>query len=158
LAQTQAGGLACTIVSASYDAKVGALSFELDIALVTPSDAELARELVRRAVLDLGSLGLRPEILHEGFIPPLAPTAASLTLLDIYRGAAREVGLSVSGQLGEGQTDAGWAAQAGVPVLCGIGPVGGLAHQPGEFIDVHTLVPRAQAAALTALRAQTISK
>ncbi len=39
----------------------------------------------------------------------------------------------------------------GAPTLCATGPVGGKAHTPEEFLQVDSLVPRAQAAARTIL-------
>ena len=38
------------------------------------------------------------------------------------------------------------------PLICGVGPVGGKAHSPEEYLELDTIVPRAQAAALTILR------
>jgi glutamate carboxypeptidase len=40
----------------------------------------------------------------------------------------------------------------GCPTLCAVGPVGGNAHTPEEYLEVESLVPRAQALALTILR------
>jgi glutamate carboxypeptidase len=36
--------------------------------------------------------------------------------------------------------------------LCAVGPVGGRGHSPEEYMEVDTLVPRAQALALAILR------
>jgi glutamate carboxypeptidase len=36
--------------------------------------------------------------------------------------------------------------------LCAVGPVGGKAHSPEEYLEVASLVPRAQAMALTIVR------
>ena len=46
----------------------------------------------------------------------------------------------------------GFTAGVGCPTLCGVGPVGGNAHTPEEYLEVDTLVPRAQAMALAILR------
>ena len=35
----------------------------------------------------------------------------------------------------------------GAPTLCAVGPVGGLAHSPEEYMEVESFVPRAQAMA-----------
>jgi glutamate carboxypeptidase len=40
----------------------------------------------------------------------------------------------------------------GCPTLCAVGPVGGNAHTPEEYLEVDSIVPRAQALALTILR------
>jgi glutamate carboxypeptidase len=41
-----------------------------------------------------------------------------------------------------GASDANNVAQAGVPVLDGLGPIGGLDHSPDEYIEVSSIVPR----------------
>jgi glutamate carboxypeptidase len=40
----------------------------------------------------------------------------------------------------------------GCPTLCAVGPVGANAHTPEEYLEIESLVPRAQALALTILR------
>jgi glutamate carboxypeptidase len=40
----------------------------------------------------------------------------------------------------------------GAPTICAVGPVGGNAHTPEEFLRVDSLVPRAQACARAILR------
>ena len=45
-----------------------------------------------------------------------------------------------------------FAAAVGAPTICGTGPVGGKVHSPEEFLELSSIVPRAQALALTVLR------
>ena len=56
------------------------------------------------------------------------------------------------GEATGGCADSGLTAAVGAPTLCATGPVGGRVHTPDEYLEVATIVPRAQAAALTALR------
>ena len=51
-----------------------------------------------------------------------------------------------------GCADSGFAAATGTPTICAVGPVGGRAHSPDEYLEIDTLVPRAQALALAVLR------
>ena len=51
-----------------------------------------------------------------------------------------------------GCADSGFTAAAGTPTICAVGPVGGKAHTPDEYLEIDTLVPRAQALALAVLR------
>lgn len=83
---------------------------------------------------------------------PLVETAASRALFDAYVDAAGAVGFATGGEFSGGSADSGFTAAAGVPTLCGTGPVGGKVHTPDEWLKVSTMVPRAQAIALTALR------
>jgi glutamate carboxypeptidase len=48
-----------------------------------------------------------------------------------------------------GCADSGFAASAGAPTICGVGPVD-KAHTEEEYIEIATLAQRARVAALTA--------
>ncbi len=73
----------------------------------------------------------------------------SAALFERYRQAAATVGFAVEGEFTGGCADSGFTAALGVPSLCGLGPVGGKAHTEREFCRLETLVPRAQALALS---------
>ena len=90
-------------------------------------------------------------IKSEGRFLPLFETDASRKLLADYTQAAKEVGFTVAGEFTGGCADSGFTASVGAPTLCATGPVGGDAHTPREYCRIDTLVPRAQAAALTIL-------
>ena len=51
-----------------------------------------------------------------------------------------------------GCADSGFASATGTPTICAVGPVGGRAHSPDEYLEIETLVPRAKALALAVLR------
>jgi glutamate carboxypeptidase len=80
--------------------------------------------------------------------PPLVRTAAIAAAAARARDRAASLGL----QLGEGSaggvSDANLAALAEVPVLDGIGPVGGGAHALDEWVDLDSLVDRTALIAL----------
>ena len=61
--------------------------------------------------------------------------------------------MTVAGEFSGGCADSGFTAAVGTPTLCGTGPVGGNAHSPEEYLEVTSLVPRAQAMALAILGA-----
>src|ERR1700677_1130760 len=86
-----------------------------------------------------------------GEFAPLMATPESMALLRFYQGAAADLGFSVDAEFSGGCADSGFAAQKGSATLCGLGPVGGGAHSPGEYIDLDTIVTRPQALALTIL-------
>ena len=81
---------------------------------------------------------------------PLLATTESTGMFEHYRGTAGDLGFEVGAERTGGCADSGFAANVGAVTLCGTGPVGGRAHTSDEYI--HTLVPRAQAAALTIFR------
>jgi glutamate carboxypeptidase len=77
----------------------------------------------------------------------------SKILFDAYRAAAKDAGLpDISGEFAGGCADSGFTASVGAPTICAVGPVGGNAHTAQEYLDLDSIVPRAQALALAILR------
>jgi len=77
----------------------------------------------------------------EGY-PPLPNNAATDKLAaraqGIYSGLGRTLATGGNG----GASESALAADAGVPALDGLGPVGGGFHSDGEFLELDTLTPR----------------
>lgn len=96
--------------------------------------------------------GTSARITQERTFLPLVQSAASKSLLELYTRSASELGFGVAGEFSGGSADSGFTAAAGVPTLCGTGGVGGKVHTPDEWLKLSTLLPRAQAIALTAMR------
>ncbi len=95
--------------------------------------------------------GSESRILREGNFLPLEQDEASRQLLEAYGRSAAGLGFQVSGEATGGSADSGFTAALGAPTLCGTGPVGGNAHTDEEWCRIDTMVPRAQALALTIL-------
>jgi glutamate carboxypeptidase len=75
----------------------------------------------------------------------------STRLLGLYQQQAQAIGFSVEGEFTGGCADSGFTASLGIPTLCGLGPVGGKVHTDREYLELDTLVPRAQALVATIL-------
>lgn len=90
-------------------------------------------------------------VTHEGIFLPLTASEASLGLLARYQARAKELDMKVEGEFTGGSADSGLTASVGAPTLCATGPVGGDVHTEREWMRVATIVPRAQALALTIL-------
>jgi glutamate carboxypeptidase len=88
----------------------------------------------------------------KGEFLPLVQDEASRTLFDGYQAATRAVGLEIEGEFSGGCADSGFTSAVGCPTLCSVGPVGGKAHSPDEYLEVASLVPRAQGLALAIAR------
>ncbi len=82
------------------------------------------------------------KISYEDVHPPMPRTAAIETLEVVTKRLANELGFDVKGASTGGAADAAFAADEGVPVLDGLGPVGGLDHGPDEYILKSSIVPR----------------
>jgi glutamate carboxypeptidase len=125
---------------------------QIDLRYAKPSDraAMLAamQEIIDRSIVPGSSakLEIRGEFL------PLTTTPAAEELFAVYHRAAADAGLEIAGEFSGGCADSGFTAAVGCPTLCGTGPVGGNAHTPDEYLEIASLVPRAQALALAILR------
>jgi glutamate carboxypeptidase len=87
-----------------------------------------------------------------GEFEPLVASDASKRLFEHYAACARALGQTVEGVFAGGCADSGFAASAGAPTICAVGPIGGRAHSPEEYLEVDSIVPRAQALALAIMR------
>lgn len=82
-----------------------------------------------------------------GFLP-MAKTPPIAHLVELVQQSARELGFEVNDAATGGVSDANKMAELGVPVLDGLGPVGGLDHGPNEYIEASSIAPRASLLAL----------
>jgi len=78
---------------------------------------------------------------RKGF-PPMPRTPATEQLAAMAAGIAAELGFPLDAVSTGGASDASLVAGAGVPVLDGLGPIGGDDHSPREWIAVSSIVPR----------------
>ena len=81
-------------------------------------------------------------VTRDPAFPPLPENPATQALAAraqaIYAGIDRKVSLSGNG----GASESALAAEAGVPALDGLGPVGGGFHSDAEYVDAGTVTPR----------------
>ena len=99
--------------------------------------------------------GTRAKLVVKGEFLPLNATPSSEKIFTLYRAAAAESGLNVNGEFSGGCADSGFTAAMGAPTICAVGPVGGKAHSPEEYLEIDSIVPRAQAMARAILRLET---
>ena len=78
----------------------------------------------------------------ENAMPAMERTPAVERLEALTQAAAAELGFMVKGASTGGASDASFVAAEGVPVLDGLGPIGGLDHSPDEYIELDSIVPR----------------
>ena len=97
--------------------------------------------------------GTSAKIEITGEFVPLVENAEGKALYEHYAAGLRELGVGETTALFTGGcADSGFASATGTPTICAVGPVGGNAHTPEEFLEIDTLTPRAQALALAVLR------
>ncbi|MXQ12094.1 M20 family metallopeptidase [Microvirga makkahensis] len=124
---------------------------EIDLRYLEPQDrAEVVAKIEKIAATSFVK-GTKANLEILGEFVPLVPSAASRRLFELYAGCARRVGLTIEEEFTGGCADSGFAAMMGAATLCATGPCGGKAHSPDEYLELDTMVPRAQALALSIL-------
>lgn len=108
------------------------------------------RSLAEQERVDAALRGLTPELPGAtvavelmGSTPPM-PRSATAELFDLARKVGGSLGLSPLAEASVGGgSDGNHIASLGVPVLDGLGAVGGGAHAEGEFVNVPAMAERA---------------
>ncbi|SDB09643.1 M20 family metallopeptidase [Belnapia rosea] len=125
---------------------------QIDLRYREPADRDEVMAKIHAIIERSYVPGTRARLAIKGEFLPLTQTPSAAKLFDMYRSAAGESGLSISGEFSGGCADSGFTAAVGAPTICAVGPVGGKAHSPEEYLEVASLVPRAQAMARAILR------
>jgi glutamate carboxypeptidase len=125
---------------------------QIDLRYVEPADRDEVMGRIQ-AIIDRAYVpGTRAKLTIKGEFLPLTQSPEAASLLRLYQDAAAETGFRTEGEFTGGCADSGFTAAVGAPTLCAVGPVGGKAHSPEEFLVVDSLVPRAQALARAILK------
>jgi glutamate carboxypeptidase len=109
---------------------------EIDLRYVKKADREDALGSIRAIVENCSLKGTSGRLEIKSEFAPLEQSPASKRLFEFSGGCA----------------DSGFTAGVGCPTICAVGPVGGKAHTPEEWLDIESLVPRAQAMARAIMR------
>jgi glutamate carboxypeptidase len=125
---------------------------QIDLRYVEPADRDEVMGKIHAIVERSFVPGTRAKLTIRGEFLPLTQTPAAAKLFEMYKSAASESGLAIIGEFSGGCADSGFTAAVGAPTICAVGPVGGKAHSPEEYLEVASMVPRAQATARAILR------
>jgi len=125
---------------------------QIDLRYIDPADRDEIVGKIAAIVATSFIPGTRASLTIRGEFLPLTQSPEAAALFSVYRGAAQETGFDPSGEFSGGCADSGFTAAVGAPTLCSVGPVGGLAHSPEEYLELDSLVPRAQAVARAILK------
>lgn len=96
--------------------------------------------------------GTRAKLSGKIGILPMSETENVKKLLKIYLQTAEELGVHIESKPTKGASDAGFAAEEGVPVICGVGPVGGKWHTSDEYMEINTFSERTNVLAHSILK------
>jgi glutamate carboxypeptidase len=122
---------------------------EIDLRYVTPPDRTEAMDRIAAIVAASTVPDTTAHLTIKGEFLPLVQDEGARALFETYARASAGLGRPVEGEFAGGCADSGFTASVGCPTLCAVGPVGGKAHSPEEYLEVGSLVPRARATAQT---------
>ncbi|MEJ5247800.1 MAG: M20 family metallopeptidase [Caldilinea sp.] len=111
-----------------------------------PDLLDAIRSQLARPVLEGTTAAL--DVNLDGAMPAMERTPAVAALEALAQRIAHDLGFTVKGASTGGASDASFVAAEGVPVLDGLGPIGGLDHSPDEYIELNSIVPRTALLAL----------
>lgn len=124
----------------------------IDLRYVKPADRAYAVGAIQKIADTATVPGTTAKLEILGEFAPLAQSEASQSIFETYSAASSDLGMTVKGEFSGGCADSGFTAGVGCPTICAVGPVGGNAHTVEEYLEVESIVPRAQAMALAILR------
>ncbi len=127
------GGSLTNVVPELAEASLDIRSYEPEVLEATLADV--------RKVGAHGGVEIALEI--DGRWPRMSSTPATEALAAVYERLAREAGIPATAERRGGMSDGCWTADAGVPTLDGLGPIGQYDHSPEEYIEVSSLSDRA---------------
>lgn len=125
---------------------------EIDLRYVTPPDRADAMAKIERIVATANVPGTHAMLAIAGEFAPLVQNPENKKLFDHYAACAKDLDIKVDGEFSGGCADSGFTSAVGTPTICAVGPIGGKAHTPEEFLVVDSMVPRAQSLALAVAR------
>lgn len=117
-------------------------SATLHLAFWETEDFEEVFKAIQKVVDTSYVEGTKAKLVGEIGILPMSETEGVKKLVKIYLETAEELGVNIESKATKGASDAGFAAEKGVPVICGVGPVGGKWHTVEEYMVIDTFVER----------------
>ncbi|MFF2307964.1 M20 family metallopeptidase [Streptomyces sp. NPDC058128] len=114
----------------------------IEVRAATTADVRRVTQALQEIADHPAVPGTTVEVEQLDLCPPMEDTPASRRMLDAARGAARAVGVTLGAAATGGVGDANLIAGMGVPILDGLGPIGGADHSPQEWLDVSSVPHR----------------
>jgi glutamate carboxypeptidase len=115
---------------------------QCDVRATDPEGAQRAYAAIQQLASQTHVPRTQVTVSGEFEYPPMAKTPAIAYMVELAQATAQELGFTVQDQATGGASDANTVARFGVPVLDGLGPIGGLDHSPDEYIQADSIVPR----------------
>jgi glutamate carboxypeptidase len=115
---------------------------EIDVRGVTRQEMEETRAAIEEIAATSTVPDVATSVRGRAWWWPMEKSNATSTLVGIAQDLAGRLGFELNDTLTGGASDANTASGAGAPTLDGLGPVGGNAHAPTEYMELDSIVPR----------------
>jgi glutamate carboxypeptidase len=115
---------------------------EVDVRFTSVEAGQALDRAVRRVGTQPKVPGTRVEVSGGIKKGPMEKTAATAYLVELAQDVGARLGIVFNDVQTGGNSDGNHMAEFGIPVLDGLGPIGGDDHSPSEFLDADSIVPR----------------
>ncbi|MBK3624569.1 M20 family metallopeptidase [Streptomyces sp. MBT49] len=114
----------------------------LEVRSDTVAGIKWAEQAIEDMARDPAVAGTSVRLEQTDLCPPMEDTPSARHLLTRAKATAKALGFDLGATATGGVGDANLIAGTGVPVLDGLGPVGGADHTPQEWLDTSTVAQR----------------
>jgi glutamate carboxypeptidase len=116
--------------------------FDMDVRASSQEALRSLEKAMRQVTAQRHLQGTTITLSGSMLVPPYERTLANDRLVRLVREAGRDLGLNIQDVGSGGASDANTTSALGIPTLDGLGAGGGLAHNPGEYIELDYLPKR----------------
>jgi glutamate carboxypeptidase len=117
-------------------------SLDVDVRARSRADLESVEAAIMGIAAEPSVAGVTTTVDVRSRVWPLERTERSARLVRHAVEVAAALGFEIGDATTGGVSDGNTTADVGVPTLDGLGPVGGLAHGPGEYVALGSIAPR----------------
>jgi glutamate carboxypeptidase len=114
----------------------------VDVRGVTTADLDTITTRIQAIVAASAVPDVTAELQVDHGLPPMPRTGAIERMVTQAQALAHELGFPLEAVATGGGSEASLVAGLGKPVLDGLGPIGGDAHSPSEWVSVPSIAPR----------------
>ncbi len=116
--------------------------FDVDVRVTHQASIQALEAAMRQVTSQNKLQGTRITLSGSMLCRPFERDSRNAHLIELAKEAGHELGLKIEDLGSGGASDANTTAAMGIPTLDGLGAGGGLAHNPGEFIELDYLPTR----------------
>jgi glutamate carboxypeptidase len=126
---------------------------DVDVRFINETGVSLFEERLAEIInrRELSDTSVQAE--RVSFRPTMEQTGKNRAIFRVMADQARKLHLPLTEEFRSGGSDANFIAQEKIPVIDGLGPIGGLDHSDREFMVKESLIQRCQLLALSIVEA-----